>query len=77
MTEISIHHDLGTKTLTIWFGNPDDEVICEETECDLVVMKDANGQALGIEVIVFEPETDLPLTVTFDQVDTSRRVIKP
>jgi len=76
MTEITIHHDLGSQTLVVWWGNPDDEVICEETECDVVVMKDARGHAIGMELIVFEPDA-LPLRVIFDQIDTSRGLGAP
>ncbi|MBE0607917.1 MAG: DUF2283 domain-containing protein [Dehalococcoidia bacterium] len=69
MADIEVHHDKGTATLVIWFGDPNAEVDCEHAGGDVIVMLDANGKPLGIEVLEFHPG-DGPLRVSLDQVDT-------
>ncbi|MFN3490950.1 MAG: DUF2283 domain-containing protein [Anaerolineales bacterium] len=39
--------------LTVWFGNPEDEVASEETGDEVILMKDKNGNVIG-NVIGFE-----------------------
>ncbi len=71
MAEITVHHDRGTNTLTIWFGDPAREVDCDHTDSDVIVMLDEAGLPLGIEVLEYYPGDD-PLRVTLDEVDTSK-----
>jgi uncharacterized protein YuzE len=33
----------------LWFGNPEDEVICEEAGEGIIFKKDKNGKVIGIE----------------------------
>ena len=35
--------------MDIWFGNPEDEFICEEAGEGLILKKDKNGKTIGIE----------------------------
>ena len=39
------------KTLTVWFGDPKDELICEETGDEVFLMKDNSGIMIGFEKI--------------------------
>jgi hypothetical protein len=72
VAEIKVHYDKGTQSLTIWFGNPEDEVICEHTDSDVVVMEAEDGRPLGIEVITFKPWDNEPLSVSLHVYDTSK-----
>jgi hypothetical protein len=49
MEEVKICHDKIGNTLIVWFGNPEDEYISEETGDDMVLMKDKSGKVIGFE----------------------------
>ena len=57
--EIRAFHDAEARTLTVWFGRPEDEHVCEEVGGDVVLMKDGDGVVIGIEKLGFfaEPES--------------------
>ena len=40
--------------LTIWFADPAEESICEETADEVVLMKDRRGHVIGLEVLGYE-----------------------
>jgi len=56
--EIRAFHDPEARTLTVWFGRPEDEHLCEEVGGGVVLMKDGGGAVIGIEKLGFvaEPE---------------------
>lgn len=54
-TKIKLFFDSVGNTLTVWFGNPDQEHLCEETGDDVILMKDRNGQVIGFEKLNFVP----------------------
>lgn len=60
MAEIEVHYDKGTHTLTVWFGDPNEEVDCDHTDSDVIVMLNDKGKPLGIEVLEYFPD-DGPL----------------
>jgi hypothetical protein len=72
LAEITVFHDVEGQTLTIWFGSREDEFICDHTDSDVIVMEDARGRPLGIEVLNFQPLDDQPLTVTLRALKTSK-----
>ena len=39
MAEVKVFYDQTGNTLTVWFGNPQDEHICEETGDEVILMK--------------------------------------
>ena len=44
---------------TVWFTDPSREHVCEETDAEVVLMKDAAGHVIGFEKLNFSiPETD-------------------
>ena len=64
--KIKLFFDPVGNTLTVWFGDPDQEHLCEETGSDVVLMKDHTGQVIGFEKFNFVPlGTDMPL-VSFE-----------
>lgn len=56
--KIRIIKDIVGGTLTIWFGNPIDESICEEMDNGIVLMKDKDGNVIGFEYLYYGSHTD-------------------
>ena len=48
VNRISVYVDRTGGTLTVWFGNPHDEYVCEETGEEVVLMKDRHGNVIGL-----------------------------
>ena len=57
MEKIKFIHDEIGKTLTIWFDDPNKELISEETADEVVHMKDASGKVIGIEVLNYDKKS--------------------
>ncbi len=49
MAELKVFHDRDGATLTVWFADSSDEVVCEETGDEVILMKNKNGQVIGFE----------------------------
>lgn len=54
MATIEIFYDQTGNTLTVWFGNPQDEYVSEETGEEIVLMKDQSGRVIGVEKLNFD-----------------------
>lgn len=48
-----VFYDRIGNTLTVWFGDPRNEYVCEETGDEVVLMKDKAGQVIGFEKLNF------------------------
>ena len=57
MDKIRLVHDIVGSTLTMWLGDPSTEHICEETADEVVLMKDAAGRLIGVEILHYRPAT--------------------
>ena len=66
MDEVKVFFDRSGNTLTVWFGNPDDEAICEETGDEVVLMKDKEGKVVGFEKLNFKPAFPDRLRMAFE-----------
>lgn len=55
MDKIKVIHDAVGKTLTVWLSDPEDEYICQETEDEVVLMKNKKGRVIGFEVLNYRP----------------------
>jgi uncharacterized protein YuzE len=53
MAEVKVFHDPKGRTLTIWFADPSQEYVCEETGEEVVLMKDREGRVIGFEKLNF------------------------
>ena len=53
MADMRIIHDREGQTLTVWFGDPRQEYVCEETGEGVILMKDCDGRVLGFEKLYF------------------------
>ncbi len=49
MDTLKIYYDDVGKTLTVWFDDPQQECIVEETESEVLLIKNKQGQLIGIE----------------------------
>lgn len=53
MAQLKIFHDRAGNTLTVWFGDPAEESLCEEADDDVVLIKDKDGRVIGFEKLNF------------------------
>ena len=49
MDKVRVYYDRTGNTLTVWFDEPKKELICEEVDDDVVLMKDRRGRVIGFE----------------------------
>ncbi len=68
MAQVKVFYDQSGNTLTVWFGNPQDEYVCEETGEEVVLMKDKSGHVIGFEKLNFSAAEPEPLRVAFETV---------
>ncbi len=68
MAEVKVFFDQEGNTLTVWFGNPQDEYVCEETGDGIVLMKNKAGEVIGFEKLNFARVEAKQLKVAFETV---------
>ena len=68
MTQVKVYYDQAGNSLTVWFGNPKDEYVCEETGDEVILMKDKAGQVIGFEKVNFLVPKPSHLQVAFETV---------
>lgn len=68
MAQVKVFYDETGNTLTVWFGNPQDEHVCEETGDEVILMKDKAGRVIGFEKLNFTDMRPKHLQVTFETV---------
>ena len=49
MAKVKAFYDNEGNTLTVWFGDPKAEYICEEASDGVILMKDNLGKVIGFE----------------------------
>ena len=77
MTEMSaesrvrIYFDRKGNSLSVWFDAPQKEHVCEETDDDVVLIKDRRGRVIGFERLNYvtakqrEEDMSIPVEVQF------------
>jgi uncharacterized protein YuzE len=68
MAQVKIYYDREGNTLTVWFGDPTDEVVVEETGEEIVLMKDREGKVIGFEKLNFTGQMGDEIKVAFETV---------
>lgn len=68
MAQIRVYYDQQGNTLTVWFGNPEEEYVAEETGDEVILMKDQNGNVIGFEKLNFVLPKSARLNVAFETV---------
>lgn len=66
MAEVKMLYDREGSTLTVWFTDPQQEYVCEETGDEVVLMKDAAGRVIGFEKLNFSIAERDSLRVAFE-----------
>jgi uncharacterized protein YuzE len=49
MEKLTVYYDREGNTLSVWFGDPKEESVCEEADDDMVLVKDSAGRVIGFE----------------------------
>ena len=68
MAQVKVFYDQTGNTLTVWFGEPKSEYVCEETAEEVVLMKDKAGHVLVFEKLNFEVAKADHLNVAFETI---------
>ena len=66
MAEVKVYYDQVGNTLTVWFGNPRDEFVAEETGAEVILMKDKDGLVIGFEKLNYSLPKPSRLSVAFE-----------
>ena len=68
MAQVKVYYDREGNTLTVWFGEPANEYVAEETGEEIVLMKDKDGKVIGFEKLNFTAQTADAMKVAFETV---------
>ncbi|MBU2610183.1 MAG: DUF2283 domain-containing protein [Chloroflexi bacterium] len=68
MAQVKVYYDQTGNSLTVWFGNPKDEYVCEETGDEVILMKNKSGQVIGFEKLNYLVPKPSHLQVAFETV---------
>ena len=68
MAQVKVFYDETGNTLTVWFGESQEEHICEETGEEVILMKDKAGKVIGFEKLNFTLSKPKHLQVAFETV---------
>ena len=53
MDKVRIYLDREGHTLSVWYDDPRKESVCQETDDDIILMKDRRGKVIGFERLNF------------------------
>jgi hypothetical protein len=53
MDKVRVFIDREGNTVSVWFDDPNKEHICEESDDDVVLVKDRRGRVIGFERLNF------------------------
>ncbi len=53
MDKLRVYYDRKGNSLSVWFDDPKKEHICEESDDDVVLVKDRRGRVIGFERLNF------------------------
>lgn len=68
MGKVKVFYDREGNTLTVWFGEPKDEYICEETGEEVILIKDKAGHVIGFEKLNYSVPADIQLHFSFETI---------
>ncbi|MBK9924394.1 MAG: DUF2283 domain-containing protein [Anaerolineales bacterium] len=68
MAQVKVYYDREGNTLTVWFGDPANEYVSEETGEEIILMKDKDGKVIGFEKLNFTAQTTDAMKVAFETV---------
>lgn len=53
MEKVRLFYDREGNTLSVWFDDPKGEYVCEESDDDIVLIKNRRGRVIGFERLNF------------------------
>lgn len=65
--QIHVFYDRTGSTLTVWFSDPRDEYVCEETGDEVILMKNKTGQVIGFEKLNFSVTESQSVRLSFER----------
>ena len=68
MAQVKVFYDQKGNTLTVWFADPQDEYVCEETGDEVVLIKNKSGRVIGFERLNFSLSKSEKLQVAFETI---------
>lgn len=68
MEEVKLYYDRVGNSLIVWFDDPQKEIICEEFDEDIVLMKDKDGRVIGIERMNLKPAKSERIRWSFEEI---------
>ena len=68
MGQVKVFYDKEGITLTVWFSDPKEKYVCEETGEEVVLMKDKSGRVIGFEQLNYSLSEADKLHVAFETV---------
>ena len=68
MAQVKVFYDKQGNTLTVWFSDPKQEYVCEETGEEVILMKDKSGRVIGFEKLNYSISEAERLHVAFETV---------
>lgn len=68
MAQVKVFYDEVGNTLTVWFGNPQEECVSEETGEEVILIKDKSGKVIGFEKLNFILAKPKHLQIVFETV---------
>jgi hypothetical protein len=66
MAKVKVYYDKVGNTLTVWFGDPQNEYVCEETGEEVILMKNTSGEVIGFEKLNYSLKEAESLNVAFE-----------
>lgn len=58
MAQVKVFYDREGRTLTVWFDDPTQEYVCEETGDEVILMKNKAGAVIGFERLNYVMEQE-------------------
>ena len=68
MAQVKVFYDQKGNTLTVWFADPQDEYVCEETGDEVVLMKNKSGRVIGFARLNFSLSKSEKLQIAFETI---------
>ena len=68
MDQVKVFYDREGQTLTVWFDDPEQESVSEETGEEVVLIKNAEGRVIGFEKLHFVASDPRQVEVAFQAV---------
>jgi len=69
MDKLKVYYDRTGNTLTVWFGDPQEEHVSEETGDEVILMKDKSGRVIGFEKLNYSQPASEHLKFAFETVE--------